>query len=164
MKGPRRGRSEVVAPQGERHAARSTAAAHQLAAFDRNHRPLAIIQRRAGRHHTKAGTGKLAEGGVVAVVAQDDAGPYRERVAGRRPLLALLQGPLIAAAEDRLERLIHRLHRGKEVWHFFDTLRPFTAVGGGPAVGGDERRRGGGGQAPGPPPEKKNPNGWRGGR
>src|SRR2546428_12065487 len=157
MKGLRRDRSEVVSPQGERHAARSTAAAHQLAAFDRNHRPLAIIQRLVGRHHTKAGTGQLAEGGVVAVVAQDDAGPYRERVAGRRPLLALLQGALIAAAEDRLERVIHRLHGGKEGWHFFDTLRPVTAGGGGQGVRGGGRGGGGGRHSPRAPAGEKIP-------
>src|SRR6266852_5460307 len=136
--GPRRVRSKIVSPQRQRHAARSAAAAHQLAAFDLNHRPLAIVQRLVGRYHAKAGTRQLIEGGVVAAVAQDHAGPHRERVTGRGPLLALLYRALVTAAEDRLEWLVDGLHGRKKVWHFFHALRPFATVQDGQALGADE--------------------------
>src|SRR5437016_12770600 len=104
-------RSEIVSPQGEGHAAWAATAAHQLAAFDRNYRALVIgdrlitCQQLHGRDEPKAGVGQLVEGGVVAVIAQDDAWAHREAIAGRSPPFAFLDRPFIAATEDRIERV-----------------------------------------------------------
>src|SRR5256714_1405406 len=127
-------RSEIVPPQGEGHAAWTATASHQLAAFDRNYRALVIgdrlitCQQLHGRDEPKAGVGQLVERGVVAVVAQDDAWAYREAIAGRSPLFAFLDRPLIPATEDRFERVIDGLHRREEVGHFFHTLGPFATM------------------------------------
>src|SRR5438105_11290448 len=127
-------RSEIVPPQGEGHAAWAAAAAHQLAAFDRNYRALVIgdrlitCQQLHGRDEPKAGVGQLVECGVVAVVAQDDAWAHSEAIAGRGPLLPLLDRPLIPATENRLERVIDGLHRREEVGHLFHTLGAFAPM------------------------------------
>ena len=55
-------------------------------------------------------------------------------------MLALLQRAVIAAAEHRLQRLIHRLHRGEEVGHLPDALGALVAVEHGEALGPHEVR------------------------
>src|SRR2546426_1168715 len=71
---------------------------------------------------------KLAHRGCVSLVGDHYSRSRGEEVAGARPLLALLQRAVVAPAEDRLERLIHGLHRRKEIRDLLHTLRLLSTV------------------------------------
>src|SRR3989442_12343464 len=126
--------SQVVSPQRQRHAPRAAAAAPQLAAVERDDPPLAVLERLfAGqqvhrRDDPEARVLHLPNGRFVARIGDGDTGAHAEEMARRRPLLALLQGPVVAAAEHGLEGLIHGLHRREEIGHLLHALGALTAV------------------------------------
>src|SRR5712692_5360415 len=72
-RGPRRGRSEVVAPEGQRHAARAAPAPHQLAAFDGDDAALTRLETLLAReevdrlHDAEPGVLQLGERRFVAL-------------------------------------------------------------------------------------------------
>src|SRR2546429_1467922 len=125
---------EVIPSERQGHAPGTAATAHQLAAVHRDHRPVAVVQPLLSRQQApggprfEPGMPELAQGRLVAGVGQGQAGPHREEIAGRGPLLAFLEGAVRAAAEHRLERMVHRLHGGEEVGHLLHTLGFLTAV------------------------------------
>src|SRR5437016_12539081 len=84
---------------------------------------------------------ELPQRGLVTCVGDGHAGPHREEIAGRGPLLAFLEGAVRAAAEHRLERMVHRLHGGEEVGHLLHTLGFLAAVQYGEPLRPDEVRR-----------------------
>src|SRR5438034_1247563 len=138
---------EVIPPEWQRHAAGTAAAAHQLAPVHRDHRPLTVVQRLLTRQQVHGGDRleprmlELPQRGLVAGVGDRHAGPHREEIAGRGPLLALLQRAVRAPAERRLERVVHRLHGGEEVGHLLHPLRFLAAVQHGEPLRPDEMRR-----------------------
>src|SRR5439155_1456230 len=89
------------------HAPRPPTPAHQLTALDRHHAALVIPERllsgeqARGRDELEAGVVELEQRRLVALVGDDRAGPHREEIARRGPLLALLGGAAGAAAEHR---------------------------------------------------------------
>src|SRR5207245_7465552 len=113
---PPRGRSDVVAPQRQRHAPRPAAAAHQLAALDRDRDPLALLHAVVAReqlrraHDPEPAVIEVAHRGLVSYLLDYHSRSRGEEVAGARPLLALLQRAVVAPADDRLERLTHGPH------------------------------------------------------
>src|SRR5437763_7085545 len=106
---------EVIPAQRQRHAARTGATADQLAPLDGDHGPLPVpqglrpVEQVRGRDWLAPRVLELAQGGLVPGVGDHHARPHGDEVAGRRPLLPLLEGAIGPAAEHRLERLIHRL-------------------------------------------------------
>src|SRR5690348_12513568 len=118
--------SEIIAPYRPCHTTRCTAAPDQLHPFDGNHRAFIVRQALFAREEVHRGHGlepamlELAQRGFVPHVGHRDARPHRDEIAGGRPLLALLQRAVRAAAEHGLEWLIDRLHRGEEVRHLLD--------------------------------------------
>src|SRR5947208_1833792 len=137
---------EVIPPEWQRHAAGTAAAAHQLAPVHRDHRPLTVVQRLLTRQQVHGGDRleprmlELPQRGLVAGVGDRHAGPHREEIAGRGPLLALLERAVRPAAEHRLERLIHRLHGGEEIGHLLHPFRFLAAVQHREALRPDEMR------------------------
>src|SRR5690606_516451 len=102
---------DVVWRDGQGHAPAAAAAAHQLGALEDDRRLLVVLDVGLARQEldriddTIARLAlELAVRVLVARVAEDHAGPYRDEVAAARPLLALLERTARAAAHDRLER------------------------------------------------------------
>src|SRR2546427_818756 len=89
---------EVIPSERQGHAPGTAATAHQLAAVHRDHRPVAVVQpllsrqQALGGHRFEPRMLELAQGRLVAGVGHGQAGPHREEIAGRGPLLALLEG------------------------------------------------------------------------
>src|SRR5260370_1158884 len=106
---------QVIPAQRQRHAARATAAPDQLAPLHRNHRPLSVggrfltRQERGGGYRLEPGMRELPERRLVARVREGHARAHGHEVAGRGPLLALLDRAVGAAAEHRLEPMIDGL-------------------------------------------------------
>src|SRR5439155_5035447 len=125
---------EVIPAQRQRHAARTAATADQLAPLDGDHGPLPVpqglrpVEQVRGRDCLEPRVLELAQGGLVAGVGDHHARPHGDEVAGRRPLLPLLEGAIGPAAEHWLERLIHRLEGGEKVRHLFHALRFLAPV------------------------------------
>src|SRR5207245_2820549 len=120
---------EIIPAERQGHAARSTAAPDQLTSLHRDHGPLVVRQalfsrQEVGRGHcSEAAVLELAQGDFVPRVSHGDARPHGEEIARGRPLLALLQRAVRAAAEHRLEWVVDGLHRREEVRHFLHALR-----------------------------------------
>src|SRR5437764_264457 len=138
---------EIIPSERQRHAPRPAAAAQQRAPDHRDHRPVAVVQpllsrqQALGGHRFKPRMLELAQRGLVTCVGDGHAGPHREEIAGRGPLLAFLEGAVRAAAEHRLERMVHRLHGGEEVGHLLHTLGFLAAVQHGEPLRPDKVRR-----------------------
>src|SRR5881396_3517295 len=138
---------EVIPPKRQRHAPRTAAAAHQLAPVHRDHRPVTVVQpllsrqQVLGGHRFEARMLELPQRGLVTCVGDGHAGPHREEIAGRGPLLAFLEGAVRPAAEHRLERMVHRLHGGEEIGHLLHTLGFLAAVQYGEPLRPNEVRR-----------------------
>src|SRR3989442_10561189 len=124
---------EVIPSERQGHAPGTAATAHQLPAVHRDHRPGAVVQpllspqQALGGHRFEPRMLELGQGRLVAGVGHGHAGPHREEIAGQGPLLAFLEGAVRAAAEHRLERMVHRLHGGEEVGDLLHTLGFLTA-------------------------------------
>src|SRR5207245_11441711 len=124
----------ALAARGTRPAPRTRAAPHRLAALDRNRYPPAPLHAVVAReqlrraHDPEPAVLELAHGGLVSLVGDHHSRSRGEEVAGARPLLALLQRAVVAPAEDRLERLIHGLHRREEIRDLLDTFRLLATV------------------------------------
>src|SRR5947208_3143389 len=107
-----------------------------LVPLDRDDRPLGVAQallplpvwQLRGGQDPEARTLELEQRRLVPGVRDDDARAHGEEIACRRPLLALLQRAAVAAAEHRLEWLVHRVHRGEEIRHLPNALRPLAPV------------------------------------
>src|SRR5215210_389890 len=100
----------VVALERQRHAPRPAAPTNQLTPLECEHRalvlahPLLAAQERCRRDDAEAAPFHLPQRRLVARIRGHEAGAHRDEVAPRRPLLALLHEPPVAAAEDGLER------------------------------------------------------------
>src|SRR5439155_1611168 len=87
----------------------AAARAYQLRALEGDHcsiafdKPHLTAEEARCRHDRKTHPFELPQRGLVPLVREDDARPQRHEVATGRPLLALLHGTLVAAAEDRLD-------------------------------------------------------------
>src|SRR3989440_10212530 len=119
---------EIIPSERQRHAPRTAAAAHQFAPVHRDHRPVAVVQPLLSRQQALGGNRfkprmlELPQRGLVTCVGDGHAGPHREEITGRGPLLAFLEGAVRAAAELRLQQMVHRLHGGEEVRALLHTL------------------------------------------
>src|SRR6185312_5353385 len=140
-------RPRIVALERHGHAARAAAAAHQLRALERDHRPLSVAnallsrEETDGRHHFESHLLQLAQRRLVAGVRDQDAGTRGDEVASARPLLALLDRAHLAAAEHRLHGQPNGLQRGEDVRHLAHVPLSFATMQNRQALGAHEVRR-----------------------